>query len=222
GAFGGSLGYSCANNKDVSTSNPDGSDGLYGAYIGLGIDEFGNFSNSGDTTNTGPGQGWNRVTLRGAGNINWKWLSENKASYYPSSILNTRTLQNNAVKQACLNGKLYRYTKSGSNVTNTEVANTGTNYSGFYNYPYIIHSDIMDAKLISSDSDNARKQRKAIFNQQAINMPLRGAATPITYNIKITQDGLLSFAYSYNGGESIQVMDKRDITASNGPLPKNF
>lgn len=223
GSFGGSLGYSCANGKDVSTSTPDGSDGLYGAYIGLGIDEFGNFSNPGDNTSTGPGLGWNRVTLRGAGNINWKWLSTQKPSYYPANILNTRTLQNNAVKQACLNGKLYQYSLNTKGaVVNTEVPNTGTNYSGFYNYPYIVHSDIMDTQKSSTDTIDARKQRKAIFSQEATNMPKRGSATPITYNIKITQDGLLSFAYSYNGGQTIQVLDKQNITASNGPLPKNF
>lgn len=218
GSFGGSLGYSCANGK------PDGSDGLYGAYIGLGIDEFGNFSNSGDNTNTGPGFSWNRVTLRGAGNINWKWLSENKAEYYPSGILDTFALQNEAVMQTCKTGKLYKYTKNNITkvVEKTVVLDTGSNYRGFYNYPYIAHNDIMDTKLDSNEEDNARKKRKPIFNQQQTAQPKRGSATPITYNVKITQDGLLSFSYSYNGGVSVQVLDKQNITASNGPLPKNF
>ena len=38
GAFGGSLAYSCSN-----TNTPH--DGLIGGYIGLGIDEYGNFLN---------------------------------------------------------------------------------------------------------------------------------------------------------------------------------
>ncbi len=38
GAFGGSLAYSCANNNIPY-------DGLTGGYIGLGIDEYGNFLN---------------------------------------------------------------------------------------------------------------------------------------------------------------------------------
>src|SRR3569833_377686 len=46
GATGGSLGYCCS---DVSSA----SYGLLGAYLGLGIDEYGNFLNSSDNTNTG-------------------------------------------------------------------------------------------------------------------------------------------------------------------------
>src|SRR6202043_2767791 len=49
GAFGGSLGYTCSNANNDHTLRPDGTergfDGLVGAYIGLGIDEFGNFLN---------------------------------------------------------------------------------------------------------------------------------------------------------------------------------
>ena len=44
GQYGGSLGYSCAQGKG---------DGLNGAYLGLGIDEWGNFLNAGDNTATG-------------------------------------------------------------------------------------------------------------------------------------------------------------------------
>ena len=83
GAFGGSLGYSCAQSKGS---------GLTGAYLGLGMDEWGNFLNSSDNTNTGiPVQltssagnpnltfnSWgsgtyqpNRIGLRGAGNVSW-------------------------------------------------------------------------------------------------------------------------------------------------------
>src|SRR5450830_1474774 len=42
GGSGGSLGYSCSNTNGKM-------DGLVGAYIGLGIDEYGNFLNAGDT-----------------------------------------------------------------------------------------------------------------------------------------------------------------------------
>ena len=50
----------------------------------------------------------------------------------------------------------------------------------------------------------------------------RGAATPIFYNLKITQDGLLSFAYSVSGGAYSYVIRNQSITASNGPLPASF
>lgn len=62
GSFGGSLGYSCANAKATSTTSPAGSDGMAGAYLGLGMDEFGNFLNSGDNTYTGVAVGTGGTT----------------------------------------------------------------------------------------------------------------------------------------------------------------
>ena len=50
----------------------------------------------------------------------------------------------------------------------------------------------------------------------------RGAATPIFYTLKITQDGLLSFAYSVSGGAYSYLIKDQSITASNGPLPASF
>jgi type IV pilus assembly protein PilY1 len=58
-----------------------------------------------------------------------------------------------------------------------------------------------------------------IANESAMN---RGAATPIFYNLSISQNGLLSLSYSINGGSYQQVIKSQSITASNGPLPANF
>src|SRR6185312_9346069 len=58
-----------------------------------------------------------------------------------------------------------------------------------------------------------------IANEAAVT---RTDGTPIFYNLKITQDGYLSFAYSINGGAYQNVINKQSITASNGPLPDNF
>jgi type IV pilus assembly protein PilY1 len=49
----------------------------------------------------------------------------------------------------------------------------------------------------------------------------RSQATPITYNLKITQDGKLTFAYSYNGGTWQPVITSTPITGSNGAIPAN-
>lgn len=199
GSFGGSLGYSCANGKSNS-------DGLLGGYIGLGIDEFGNFANAGDNTNTGisTGQTPNLVTLRGAGNTNFGWLSTNSASstYYPTSVLNTTALQQTAVQKTCSTGKFWDYRKSASNPT--AVATTP---STFLNYPYIVSQAL---------------GKNTIYNQEATARPTRALATPITYNLKITQDGLLTFAYSYNGGQQTTVLQNQKITDKNGPLPSAF
>lgn len=78
GSFGGSLGYSCSN-----TNSPY--QGLLGGYVGVGMDEFGNFTNPGDNTASGPGTGPSRVGIRGAGSITWGWLTQNYPNYYPSA-----------------------------------------------------------------------------------------------------------------------------------------
>ena len=73
GAFGGSLGYTCSNVNNDPKLHPDGTqrsyDGLQRAYLGLGIDEYGNFLNQGDNTASGYGYVPGRIGLRGAGNI---------------------------------------------------------------------------------------------------------------------------------------------------------
>jgi len=115
GAWGGSLGYSCSN------SNPP-YDGLVGGYIGLGIDEYGNFLNGTSNTlgetgtsatsdNTASGGGYQpgRIGLRGAGSISWAGLTAaygsstgSSSPYYPASLATT-----------CSNGGVY------SSVTNS-------------------------------------------------------------------------------------------------------
>jgi type IV pilus assembly protein PilY1 len=100
GAWGGSLGYSCSN------SNPP-YNGLNGGYVGVGIDEYGNFLNgttntlgetgtnaTGDNTASGGGYQPGRIGLRGAGSISWNALTgaygtdpgNSAAPYYPASL----------------------------------------------------------------------------------------------------------------------------------------
>jgi type IV pilus assembly protein PilY1 len=88
GAFGGSLAYSCANNNVPY-------DGLTGAYLGLGIDEYGNFLNgtnlvvgytgtntaTGDNAAYGYGYKPGRIGLRGAGNISLAGLTDTTLGY---------------------------------------------------------------------------------------------------------------------------------------------
>ncbi len=78
GATGGSLAYTCTNEtgNGPTVQNPTRTfDGLTGGYIGLGIDEYGNFLNPGDNTATGPGFQAGRIGLRGAGAISWPALN---------------------------------------------------------------------------------------------------------------------------------------------------
>jgi type IV pilus assembly protein PilY1 len=145
GAFGGSLAYSCANNNSPY-------DGLKGGYIGLGIDEWGNFLNgstlvpgytgpnvaSGDNTAYGYGYKPGRIGLRGAGSISWSALTaaygtdpgDSTKPYYPASLATTcsnggvYSASTNSCGQACSTG----YYNSGANTC--DVCTVGTFNSG--------------------------------------------------------------------------------------------
>ena len=143
GSWGGSLGYSCSN-----TNNPY--PGMTDAYIGLGMDEFGNFLNAGDNTGTGALNSSNatsgtgvqtgpysgttggggpeyqpgRIGLRGYGNIN---------------LISLQAVNPNAttsdVQSVCSNGGTYTY-QSGTTTTTqwsyTRISGSGSavSYSG--------------------------------------------------------------------------------------------
>ena len=121
GAFGGSLAYSCANNNQPY-------DGLTGAYLGLGIDEYGNFLNgsnlmpgytgtnvaTGDNSAYGYGYKPGRIGLRGAGNVSVAGLTaaygtdpgDPTKPYYPSSLSSSCTLTGgtyNSATNSCIN-----------------------------------------------------------------------------------------------------------------------
>ena len=205
GAVGGSFSYSCSNDN-----NPY--DGMIGGYLGLGIDEFGNFLNGagqqtlnesntyndgGDNTASGGYFKPNRIGLRGAGNIAWPWLNENYSSDYPSTLSGTQ--QEDAVKRTCRTGYLWNYSQPDDpSETSTPVMD----------YPAIPNAYAVVAKKIA--------------NEYASGGYSRQDATPITYRLKITSNGLLSLWYSYNGGSWIGVLQNQSITASNGPLPSNL
>ncbi|MGW1636984.1 hypothetical protein [Streptomyces lavendulae] len=61
GPSGGSLGYACSGIVNRCTGA-----GVPGAYLGVGLDEFGNFS-SGSVGNGGPGAQSNKIVVRGGG-----------------------------------------------------------------------------------------------------------------------------------------------------------
>lgn len=65
GSFGGSLGYAQRNNGDA---------GFAGGWIGIGLDEFGNFSNPTEGRQGGPGARSDAVAIRGAYQGNYRYL----------------------------------------------------------------------------------------------------------------------------------------------------
>ncbi len=211
GAFGGSLGYSCSNTNDDPTVRPDGTtrgyDGLAHGYLGLGIDEYGNFLNQGDNTATGYGYQPGRIGLRGAGSISWAQLNANYPAYYPSTL--SASLQQQAVQNTCSSGYLWNYgnyvTQDDSPVLSPKQTSTPVADYAVIPNAYTVLSNLLPGKLIA--------------NEGAVT---RSAATPITYNLKLTQNGLLSLYISYGGGNYLPVITKQSITASNGALPASF
>jgi type IV pilus assembly protein PilY1 len=213
GAFGGSLGYTCSNTNNDQTLYPDGTprgyDGLVGGYVAVGIDEFGNFLNgsnpatgyNGDNTASGYGYQPGRIGMRGGGNVAWRWLNANYPVQYPTSL--TVAQRASAVQLTCSTGELWDY--SGS-VSNPVVATIQPPVNQPLDYPAIPNA----YSILTSVQ---------IANEAAIT---RSDATPITYKLKITTDGLLSFSYSINSGAYQPVISGQNITTSNGALPANL
>ncbi len=190
GAYGGSLGYTCSN------VNPP-FNGAVGAYIGLGIDEYGNFLNPGDNTASGPGYQWGRIGLRGVGNVAWSWLTQSYPLLYPGTT--SAADQQSIVANTCRSGVL------------TDASNNAILVSG-NQVPVADYAAIPNAYTVLPAGIT-------IANEAAVT---RNDATPITYRLQITQDGLLSFSYSYNGGAYQSVLQNQSITASNGSMPGSF
>jgi type IV pilus assembly protein PilY1 len=202
GAFGGSLGYTCSNANNDGTIRIDGTrrgyDGLAHAYLGLGIDEYGNFLNQGDNTASGFGYLPGRIGLRGTGSIAWGPLNNNYPVQYPATL--TWAQQAQAVQATCRSGFIWDF----SNPATPVQTLTPVNDYAPVGAPVIL-SSVLPGHNIANEG-----------------AATRGAAQPITYALKITQNGILSLNISYNGGNYIPVITKQDITAANGALPASF
>ncbi|MGI2021539.1 DUF6701 domain-containing protein [Shewanella glacialipiscicola] len=74
GSFGGSLGYA---------QRDDDTPGFAGGWIGVGLDEYGNFSNPNEGKIGGPGFRSQSVTLRGSMSANYKYLAGTAANLNP-------------------------------------------------------------------------------------------------------------------------------------------
>lgn len=235
GDYGGSLGYSCSNsNNDAAlraSGQPRGYDGLIGGYIGLGIDEYGNFLNSGDNTSSGQaalsayvGSGDyqpNRIGLRGAGSTAWSYLNATYASYYPATLTNAQRAS--AVQQACTNGYVYDWSAVGTwnttgrvNGTTTTTQPTPTSHTAtqLANYAAIPNGFKVLGSTLTIANESALYRGAGTTNTSGTSY-----GVPISYNLTITPAGLLSMSYSYNGGVYQPVITGQDITQANGPLP---
>jgi len=213
GGSGGSLGYSCSNRNPTY-------DGLVGGYLGIGIDEYGNFTNGGtqtdrngnytsDNTSTGPGAAAGTLGVRGAGNVSYAELSALNSTYYPaitSATSPSATLRQTAVQKTCASGKLWdmRQNNGAGAITTTSVPD----------YKYLFSQALSGVTL-------ANQQATSTNTDTNPNVPIRDNATAISYTLRITSAGKLDFTYNVNGGASATPLSNYDIVANNGALPTN-
>jgi type IV pilus assembly protein PilY1 len=227
GSWGGSLGYSCSNSNTPYN-------GLVGAYIGLGIDEYGNFLNGtqntlgitnpqhlGDNTATGGGQWANRIGLRGAGNVSWYWLNANYPTLYPSTL--TTSQQQTAIQSTCETGTLWNYstyatTGTATNTNATTATVSGVTGPALYDYAAIAGG----YTVLPANVQIANEYATGGYSRQPYSTTSGTYGTgsnPITYDLKITANGILSLSYSYNGGAWTSVIKDQSIANSNVALP---
>ncbi len=86
GAFGGSLGYAQKSNPGSDCTTVGGCPGFAGGWIGVGIDEFGNYQNPSEGRIGGPGARAQSVAVRGsgAGMTGYRWLTGTAANLSPA------------------------------------------------------------------------------------------------------------------------------------------
>ena len=214
GATGGSLGYPCSNVNPIYS-------GVDGGYFGIGMDEYGNYVNQADNTNSGVGFNKNTIAIRGAGSINIGYLGN--ADHFLQDVYTSqgwgtvpahiKTAWNQKwadnplqLRDVCSSGRL--------NLSDTETGGRGLlNLSEQATDPKL---KLYNYKLL--DRVTFTGANSSLYS----NVTTRAAATPILYRIKITPDGKASVWYSRNGGTYAPVMLDRDIVSTNGPLPRAF
>ena len=217
GATGGSLSYSCSNINYNPATRPDGTirgyDGLVGGYIGVGIDEYGNFNNPADNTTTGPGFGGGRIGVRGAGLVGWRYLSTSAvtSAYYPALLANPTpdgtlgVVSAAAVELTCQSGIVWDFsavTAATQPVYNNFTNVGGTNYRNPYgavpvmqnNQPMTIldFADIQYVDLpvqIANERGNKNNQQGYFRGYNTAQTNLNSTpATASQYGVPITYD----------------------------------
>lgn len=205
GALGGSGGYQCSN-----TNNP--ANGMPGAYLGLGIDEYGNFVNGdngpgvsedangvapGDNTDTGPGFYPNSIGMRGYGDVNQNSIAA--ALTAAGRTTNPQNISYKNVQAVCKQGgDIYKALRYGPK------------------------TPLPDYAYITGSFKQLNRTTEPIYSQENAASPTISAATPISYKITLTPSGNLTLQYSYNNGAYVTPIQNQSISATNGPMPSQF
>jgi type IV pilus assembly protein PilY1 len=215
GEVGGSLGYSCSN---TNTNGAEPYHGMVGGYLGMGIDEYGNFLNPSDNTASGPGYQGDRIGLRGPGDVAWDYLTSTFPNDYPSTL--TSSQQSTAVLDTCKSGTLWNFSNPASpsntgtavyeNSSGQPILNGAGNEIILYDYQYITGAYAVLSQPLATEYSSGGYSRNP---KQSI---------PITYRLQITPDSRLSMYYSINGAAWHPVVVDKSIASLGGQaLPAN-
>jgi type IV pilus assembly protein PilY1 len=219
GSEGGSLAYTCSNPGNIG-GHPI-IDGVVGGYLGLGIDEYGNFLNGpSDSTATGFGYQGDRIGLRGAGNVAWSYLNANYGTQYPSTL--TAAQQQAAVAATCQSGYLWDfstpsapvpYLTGGSTVTGTVSGKVTRGSNLITLVPSIPLSLIPGATITDPDGYISAGTTVTAFSGTTITMSssaARGAGNSGTAEV---------FTYSSSQpGQNVTILDYPAIAGGNHVL----
>jgi MSHA biogenesis protein MshQ len=131
GAFGGPLGYGSRG----SAANP----GFAGGWLGVGIDEYGNFSTEGGPG--GPGQRADSVAIRGSGDAGWI----NGYRYIAGTTANLNPGVDSAASTSAAPGHTYRITLDGRFSNEARVTVERDTGSGFAVLPNLNAVNVLAA-----------------------------------------------------------------------------
>lgn len=235
GAEGGSMGYDCSNGNGVY-------DGIAYGYLGLGIDEYGNFLNTGDngtnpqkspTSFNGGIYNSNNPSGSIANGTNTYYTSNSGTisagtgpQYQPERIGLRGAGNTNWSWLQSMNSSYYSGSSNASKVQTAcrtgQYVSSGTSSSSnlkpiTYNYNAIPggYAVLPNSQPIANNSKSATR------NPTSSTAPAN-IAWPITYKLTISPSGLLNFNYSYNNGAFQPVMANFNIKSANGPLPASL
>ena len=207
GASGGALAYACGHDYYA-----DPADGMAGGYMGIGIDEYGSFSNPGIVASDGPGRIPGSITVRGPSityeALHNRFLAQN---YYPNDGVSD-VRKKELVEATCRSGVA-------QNSSGAAVRDGAGNPIRVANYPLITTQRLADLAGLGQPVI-------PIANQQAVQNqvtppPRRDLANLLKFDLSITPQNNVNLSYTINDGYSITLLKDRPVpTVDNQQLPE--
>ena len=202
GSTGGALSYACSHN-----GSSEDYEGIIGGYLGIGIDEFGNFSNPTIIASDGPGRIPNSITVRGPGSITYDSLTQRflAQNYYPAGLPEKQ--KQALVQETCRTG-------NAQNASGAAVTGPSGNPVKVPDYPILVTQRLAD--LVAPGQPVV-----TLANQEAVSLPLRGKANLFKFDLSITPQNNVNLSYTVNDGFSIPLLQERPVpTVDNQKLPE--